>query len=133
MLVHFTVWTADCDVSDSACLGAPTVHRKKLRQAINNNFIFLVHSAKELRWVNIWSEGLRRWMDKSMPLTGQDEVAFVSLILIFWILEGVVYFIVLIPCLQHASFPLLCHITSLVLDLDIPVAVWMPVGRQFED
>lgn len=72
-------------------------------------------------------------MDKSMPLTEQDEVAFVCLILIFWILEGTVYFTVLIPRLQHTSFPLLCHLTSLLLDLDIPVEVLMPVGRQFED
>lgn len=73
-------------------------------------------------------------MDKSMPFTEQYKVAFVSLtdISISWILEGEFYFIVLIPCLQHTSFPFLCHLISLFLDLDIPVEAWTTVGRKSE-
>ncbi|KAF4787718.1 hypothetical protein TURU_168619 [Turdus rufiventris] len=42
----------DCGASDSACLGASPVHRKRLRQAMDsNNFVVLVHSAKELKAV----------------------------------------------------------------------------------
>lgn len=52
--------------------------------------VVLVHSFKEVKWGNIWSEQL---VNKSMPLTNQDEVTVVSLIkLIFWTLVDACYF-----------------------------------------
>lgn len=52
---------------------------------------------------------LSRPVDRSVPLTDQDEVSVVSLInsLVFWTLVDAFYFIFLIPCLQRTSSPLL--------------------------
>lgn len=136
MLVHFIM--LDCKLW---CLRLPLALELMLftegawgRQCTPIALVVLVHSAKEIKWVNIWSEQLSRQVDKSMPLADQDEVYVVSLInsLIFWTLIDAFYFIVPIPCLQHTSSSLLHQLALLFLELGIPMEVWMPVGRWCE-